>query len=127
MGRRGYVQTRPPKYGACITDWAQSSLYRYLTRRGLEIDTPSDEYCNPEDSDHWEIFIPEKGVGRGKQRKWVYDYDKVLKVAADLRKNPRAIKADGEGAYGDIAACLLEAGVKTAQKYKLGTIVIDWR
>lgn len=120
------MQTRPPEYGSCITDWAQDSLYRYLTRRGLEIDTPDDECCNPEDSDHWEISIPMTAVGRGKQREWAYDYGKVLKVAADLRKNPKAITADGEGAYGDVAARLLEEGIETAKKYELGIIMIDW-
>lgn len=126
MGRRGYVQTRPPKYGSRITDWAQDSLYRYLTHNGLEVSSPNDECGNPEDADHWEITIPEKGVGRGKNRKYVYEYDKVLKMAADLRKNPKAITADGEGEYGDVAARLLEEGIETAQKYKLGIITIDW-
>ena len=126
MGRRGYVVTRPAEYGNCVTDWAQDSLYRYLTRRGLEVNSPDDEPCNTEDADHWEIPIPEKGVGRGRKRKWVYDYDRVLKIAADLRKNPKAIQADGEGAYGDLAASLLEEGIGAARKYKLGTIAIDW-
>ena len=126
MGRRGHVQTRPPEYGSCITDWAQDSLYRYLTRKGLEVNSLDGDFCNTEDADHWEIHIPEKGVGRGKKRKWVYDYDKVLEIAADLRKNPKAIKADGEGAYGDIAASLLEEGIEAAKKYELDTITIDW-
>lgn len=126
MGRRGYVQTRPAEYGACITDWAQNSLYRYLTRRGLEVNS-TDDLCNTEDADHWEIPIPEKGVGRGKKRKRVYNYDKILKVAADLRKNPKAVKADDdEGEYGDLAASMLEEGIKAAKKHKLGTITIDW-
>ena len=97
MGRRGYVQTRPPEYGSCITDWAQDSLYRYLTRKGLEVNTTDGDFCNTEDADHWEIPIPEKGVGRGKKRKYVYEYDKILEIAADLRKNPKAVTADGEG------------------------------
>lgn len=125
MGRNGHVQTRPPEHnGSCITDWAQSSLCKYLVDAGLEIETPGDDWSNAEDADCWEIPIPEIRTKNGNARR---NYRKILSIAKALRANPDAIKDDcGEGAYGDIAASILEEGVAADRKYKTGYITINW-
>jgi len=126
MGRRGYVMTRQPEYGSCISDWAQTSLYEFLTRRGLEVTAPGTDCVNVEDADHWEITIPEKPKGRGKKRKWFIDYARILKVAAQLRRRPGYVKDIEGGAHGEHCAEVLKQGVAAARKQKLATITIDW-
>ena len=114
MGRRGYVQTRPPEYGSCITDWAQTPLYNYLVSAGVDITT--DNEWAPEDADHWEIAIPEKEVKSGKKSKWVVQYDVILAIAEKLKKHPRLVRDTCENSpYGDRAARLLEEGVAAAK------------
>jgi hypothetical protein len=126
MGRRGYVMTRPAKHGSCVTAWAQGSFYNFLTAKaGLEVSTDND--FAPEDADRWEIEIPQKLVGRGKKRKFVADYEAILKIAKRLRAHPNLIKDDdGVSGYGDSCAQLLEEGVQTAKDYEVTAITIDW-
>lgn len=126
MGRRGYVQTRHPEYGDCVTDWAQRAFYNYLEKRTrLVVDT--DNEFAPEGADHWDIRIPERFVGRGSGRKLVVEYDYVLEVAKRLREKPGLIRdEDGEGPYGDQCADVLEQGVKAAKRQRIRTITIDW-
>ena len=124
MGRRGYVQTRPPEHGGCISDWAQEAFSEYLADAGLEISTPGQDWGGAGVADHWEIMIPEILMKNGRFR---YNFGKVLRVAQRLRENPDALKSDyGEGAYGEEAAAMLEEGVETAKKYGIGYIAIDW-
>ena len=122
MGRRGYVQTRPPEYGSCISDWAQGSLCNYLGDAGIEVCAPGD--CEAEYADRWEITIPEVCTKDGKYR---YEYSKILKVAKGLREHPDRLKDDtGKGCFGEAAAALLEEGVAAAKRQRSGCITIDW-
>ena len=126
MGRAGHVQTRPPEYGSCISDWAQESFYYYLSNAGISVVSADSDVFNIEDSDHWEILIPEAC----KAGKWEYDYDAILKIASRLRESPELVKEGWGDApiaeVGDIAAELLEEGVAAAKKQKCGFIAIDW-
>lgn len=127
MGRRGYVMTRQPEYGSCISDWAQTSFYEFLARKKLEVSAPGTDCVNVEDADHWEIRIPERQKGRGKKRKWFTDYGAIRKIAAQMRRRPGCVKDDCEkSAYGEYCAKLLEEGVAAAKRQKLATITIDW-
>lgn len=122
MGRRGYVQTRPPEYGSCISDWAQGSLCDCLGDAGIKVCVPCD--CEAEYADRWEIMVPEVRTKGGKYR---YAYGKILKVAKSLREHPDSLKGDtGEGCYGEEAAALLEEGVAAAKRHRSGCITIDW-
>jgi len=127
MGRRGYVMTRQPEYGSCVSDWAQSSLCEFLTGRGLEVTASgTSDFVNVEDADHWEIQIPERQKGRGRKRKWFVDYARVLEVAAQLRRRPGYVKDIDGGVHGEQCAELLKQGVAAARKQKIATITIDW-
>lgn len=125
MGRRGYAQIREPEYGSCVTDWAQSGFYDYLTEHGLDVSI-GNECCNPEDADHWEIEIPYKKGKPG--RSPCHDYGKVRKLIADLREHPDKIRdSDGEGrGYGEDVARVLEECLEAAIKQKSDSLVIDW-
>ena len=118
--------TRPAEHGSCVTAWAQGSFYNFLTAKaGLEVST--DNEFAPEDADRWEIEIPQKLVGRGKKRKFVADYEAILKIAKRLRAHPNLIKDDdGVSGYGDSCAQVLEEGVQTAKDYEVTAITIDW-
>lgn len=124
MGRRGYVQITPPKYGSCVSDWLQESFYYFLCDTKLEVD--ADNEWAPQCADHWDIIIPGKFAGRGKKRRYVIDYDAVLRVARRLKARPGLVK-DNEGtACGEACAYLLEEGAEAAKKHKSGVITIDW-
>lgn len=124
MGRAGHVQTRPPEYGSSISDWAQESFYNCLSDAGISVVSADDDWASVENSNHWEILIPEAL----KDGKWEYDYDAISKVASKLREVPELVKAGwGDGAaVGDIAAEMLDEGVAAAKQQKCGFIVIDW-
>lgn len=126
MGRRGYVMTQQPEYGSCVSDWAQTSFYEFLTRKNLEVSAPGTDCVNVEDADHWEIRIPERQKGRGKKRKWFVDYARVLEIAAQLRRRPGYVKDTDGGVHGEHCAELLRQGVVAARKQKIATITIDW-
>lgn len=124
MGRRGYVQVRQPKYGSCISDWAQASFLRYLEKHGLSVET-NDEWANAEDADHWEIQIPYRKGRVGKSPS--HDYAKVRAVIADLLVHPGQVKSyDGDGEHGEAAARVLEEGLKAAIREGSDYIVVEW-
>lgn len=122
MGRAGHVQTCPPEYGGSISDWAKESFYKCLTNAGISVVSADNDYTSVEDSNHWEIIIPEAL----KDGKWEYDYDAVSKVASRLREVPELVRGYYSRAVGDIAAEMLDEGVAAAKQRKCGFIVIDW-
>ena len=126
MGRYGYIETRPAEHGSCVTAGAQEALYHYLTDKAkLEIYTRDEQ--NPEYADHWEIPIPEKCVGRGKERKRVLDYEPLVKAAKRLKSRPGLVKDSYVGnPQGAFCARMLSEGIAAARKHKLLSIVIDW-
>lgn len=127
MGRRGYVRIEQPKYGDCITDWAQESLCNYLDKRGLAVNAPGED-CGAENADHWEIAIPERERKNPKpgEKRFYYDYDLVRKAIADLRAHPKKVATDDGDPRGDDAATLLEEGLAAAERDKSGFIFVDW-
>lgn len=127
MGRRGYVMTRQPEYGTCISDWAQTAFYDYLTRHGLEVSSAGDEFVNTEDADHWEIAIPYDGRRKpDKDGNRPHNYDKIRRLIADLREHPDRVAGDDGSPHGEAAADVLEQGLDAALKYKYDYIMVDW-
>ena len=131
MGRRGYVQKRHAEYdqSVCLSDYVQATAVAYLEEKGIDVHTgDSSGMADPDCSDHWEIAIPTKTVGRGRNVKYVRDVAKMNRIIADLRKHPDRVKSEyGDGgAYGEDLADLLEAGMKAAEKHGYDWIMIDF-
>ena len=130
MGRRGYVQKRQAEYdeNVCLSDYAQATAVDYLEKRGVNVHTgDSSGMSDPECSDHWEIEIPMKRAGRGKNVEYVRDNDKMNRIIAELRKHPGKVKSEyGDGEYGGELAALLEAGMKAAEKHGYDWILVDF-
>lgn len=131
MGRRGHVQTRHAEYdnNVCLSDYAQATAAAYLEKKGINVYTgDSSGMEDPAYSDRWEIEIPTKRIGRGKNVKYILDVDKMNRVIADLRKHPGKVKSeDGDGGeYGEDLAALLETGMNVAEKHNYEWILVDF-
>ena len=130
MGRRGYVQKRHAEHDQSVglSDYAQATAVAYLEEKGIDVCTgDSSGMADPDCSDHLEIAIPTKKVGRGKNEKYVLNTDKMNRIIADLRKHPGKVKSEyGDGAYGEELADLLEAGMKAAEKHDYNWILVDF-
>lgn len=130
MGRRGHVQARHAKYdkNVCLSDWAQESAVAYLEEKGIDVCTgDSSGMTDPAYSDHWEIEIPMKKVGRGENAKYVRDVARMDRIIAELRRHPDRVKSeDGKEPYGEDLAAILEAGMKAAEKHGYDWILVDF-
>lgn len=130
MGRRGYVQKRQAEHdqSVCLSDYAQATAVDYLEKKGIGVYTgDSSGMANPDYSDHWEIAIPTKKIGRGRNVEYIRDVDKMNRIIADLRKHPGKVKSEyGDGDYGEELAALLEAGMKAAEKHGYNWILVDF-
>lgn len=130
MGRSGHVQTRHAEHymDVCLSDWAQETAADYLTKKGVNVYTGDPTgMADPAYSDRWEIEIPMKKVGRGRNVKYVRDVDKMNRIIADLRMNPGRVKSeDGKEAYGDDLAAVLEVGMKAAEMNDYSWIMVDF-
>lgn len=130
MGRRGYVQKRHAEHdqSVCLSGYAQATAVAYLEEKGIDVCTgDSSGMADPDCSDHWEIAIPMKKVGCGKNAEYVLDTNKMNRIIADLRKHPEKVKSEyGDGAYGKELADLLEAGMKAAEKHGYEWILVDF-
>lgn len=125
MGRRGYVQSHHAEhdYSVCMSGWGQVSAVDYLERHGIQVCTGSDVMC-PEDSDHWEIPIPEMKSANGDCE---LDFGRLEELVADLRAHPEAVTCDdGDGEYGDQLADVLERGIAVARERGYEWIIIDF-
>ena len=113
MGRRAHCQIRQLEYGDCkLTDWAQSSALEYLQECGINV--MSNEDCNLEDADQWEIEI---------------DSAKIRKAIKNLRKDPSLVQTEESESprdCGDDLADVLEEGLQAAKKRKYTSIYLDW-
>ena len=130
MGRRGYVQKRHAEHdqSVCLSDYAQATAVAYLEEKGIDVCTgDSSGMADPDCSDHWEIAIPMKKVGRGKNAEYVLNTNKMNRIIADLRKHPGKVKSEcNDRAYGEELADLLEAGMKAAEKHGYEWIIVDF-
>lgn len=130
MGRRGYVQSRRAEHdqSVCLSGYAQATAAAYLTEKGIDVYTgDTSGMADPDCSDHWEIAIPTKKIGRGRDVKYELDTAKMNRIIADLRKHPGKVKSEyGDGAYGEELANLLEAGMKAAEKHGYEWILVDF-
>ena len=130
MGRRGYVQSRRAEHdqSVCLSDYAQATAVAYLEEKGIGVYTgDSSGTADPDFSDHWEIAIPMKKIGRGRNVEYIRDVDKMNRIIADLRKHPGKVKSEyGNGDYGEELAALLEAGMKAAEKHGYNWILVDF-
>lgn len=130
MGRRGYVQSRRAEHdqSVCLSGYAQATAAAYLTEKGIDVYTgDTSGMTDPDCSDHWEIAIPTKKIGRGENAKYGLDTAKMNRIIADLRKHPGKVKSEyGDGAYGEELANLLEAGMKAAEKHGYEWILVDF-
>ena len=130
MGRRGYVQSRRAEHdqSVCLSGYAQATAAAYLTEKGIDVYTgDTSGMTDPDCSDHWEIAIPTKKIGRGGNAKYGLDTAKMNRIIADLRKHPGKVKSEyGDGAYGEELANLLEAGMKAAEKHGYEWILVDF-
>lgn len=125
MGRSGHLQTRHAEHrGPSLTAYCSQHAADFLEERGLEVVSHPGE-CEAGDADQWEIEIP---VKRRKNDTYFRDFGSILKIAAELRKNPVLVKDD----YGDDRDCgddladILEEGVRVAKLHKYNWIIIDW-
>lgn len=124
------VQTSHDKYTVrvCLSEEARESTIDYLRNKGIEIypyDSPG--MTDPEYSDLWEIEIPVKKIGRGKNVKYVRDITRMDSIIADLRQNPGAVKSDyGDIEYGEALAEILEAGIEVAVNRAYSWILVDF-
>lgn len=130
MGRRGYVQSRHAEHdqSVCLSSYAQAAAVVYLEEKGIGVYTgdPSG-MADPDFSDHWEIAIPMKKIGRGRNVEYIRDVDKMNRIIADLREHPGRVKSEhGDGDYGEELAALLEAGMKAAEKHGYNWILVDF-
>lgn len=130
MGRRGYVQSRHAEHdqSVCLSACAQAAAVVYLEEKGIGVYTgdPSG-MADPDFSDHWEIAIPMKKIGRGRNVEYIRDVDKMNRIIADLREHPGRVKSEhGDGDYGEELAALLEAGMKAAEKHGYNWILVDF-
>lgn len=131
MGRRGHVQTRHAEHDeiVCLSDYAQATAAAYLEKKGINVYTgDSSGMEDPAYSDHWEIEIPMKRIGRGRNVKYVRDVNKMNRIIADLRKHPRKVKSENSdgGEYGEDLAALLETGMNVAEKHNYEWIFVDF-
>lgn len=130
MGRGGYVQKVQATHDmdVCLSGWAQATAVAYLEGKGINVYT-GDTSCmsDPDCSDHWEIEIPTKRTGRGKNAKDVIDVNRMDRIISDLRKHPGKVKSeDGDGEYGEDLAAILETGMKAAVKHGYEWIMVDF-
>lgn len=125
MGRAGHLQTRHAehKYHS-LTAYCSQNAADFLEERGLEVVSHPEE-CEARDADQWEIEIP---VKRRKNGTYFRDFGSILKIAAELRKNPALVKDDyGDGNdCGEDLADILEEGVRVARLHRYEWIIIDW-
>ena len=129
MGRRGYVQSRHAEHeDICISGYAQAAAVAYLEKKGINVYSgDSSEMSGPGCSDRWEIEIPTKKIGRGRNVEYIRDVDKMNRIIADLREHPGRVKSEyGDGDYGEELAALLEAGMKAAEKHGYDWILVDF-
>lgn len=130
MGRRGYVQKRQAEHetSVCLSDWAQATAIAYLETKGINVYTgDSSGMSDPGSSDRWEIEIPLKRVGRGRNARYVRDVGRMDRIVADLRRHPKKVMSeDGCREYGNELAALLEEGMKAASKHDYNWIMVDF-
>ena len=125
------MQTRHAEHDeiVCLSDYAQATAAEYLEEKGINVYTGSSSGMeDPAYSDHWEIEIPVKRIGRGRNVKYVRDVNKMNRIIADLRKHPGKVKSEDSdgGEYGEDLAALLETGMNVAEKHNYEWILVDF-
>lgn len=114
MGMWAHVQVLQPEYGDTkLSSIVQPEIADWLTAHGVDISGCGDD--GPDYADHWDIDC----YGSNK--------DKIRKLIAELRENPRIFDDEDDGAHHAMnLADLLEEGLDVAVKRNYDYIQIDW-